>query len=250
MRSKFLKRLGHGTLVIVFCCVSVKAGFAQPASSSPYLSFKFSGENDQRGKSPQNPAILKRAERLEFQIQYVTNAPYRPSRGIDYGPLSIRAINQHPDFFKERPGPTVSLEVTRVSTNERELLPIRIFSSGQGYGDGVHYLSVSIDILEPQAVRQDRLSQFISHFKELASASGFSGKAAINESARLQGAQTYFDEFYIGNPPGVYNLKAVFRPDPAIAQGKTLTASALVRVLDGPDSLELLKQKLAEKKNK
>jgi len=42
----------------------------------------------------------------------------------------------------------------------------------------------------------------------------------------------------------MYNLKAVFQPD----QEKTLTASALVRVLDGPDSLELLKQKLGEKK--
>jgi hypothetical protein len=246
MTSKFLQTLVHGTLVIVFWSVSVKAGFSQ--SAAPYLSFKFSGENDQRGKSPQSPAILKRAERLDFQIQYVTNAPYRPSRGIDYGPLSIRAVNQHPGFFKERPGPTVSLEITRTGTNERELLPIRIFSSGQGYGDGVHYLSISIDILEAQTIRQNRLNEFISQFRELAAGSGFSGAGAMNESARLQGMQSYFDEAYIGNPAGLYNLKAVFQPDPAVAQGKTLTASALVRVLEGPDSLELLKQKLAEKK--
>ena len=238
-------KLVRVTLVILFWSITAKAGF--PQSALPYLSFKFSGENDQKGKSPQSP-ILKRAERLEFQIQYVTNAPYRPSRGIDYGPLSIRALNQHPDFFKERPGPTVSLEVTRVGTNERELLPVRIFSSGQGYGNGVHYLSVSIDILEAQTIRQNRLSQFISQFRELAAASGFSGAGAMNESARLQGMQTYFDEAYISNPPGPYNLKAVFQPDPAVAQGRTLTASAVVRVLDGPDSLELLKQKLAEKK--
>jgi hypothetical protein len=246
MSSKFLKRLVHGTLVIIFWSVSVKAGL--PQSPSPYLSLKFNEGNNQREKSPQSPVILKRAERLEFQIQYVTNAPYRASRGIDYGPLSIRATNQHPDFFKERPGPTVSLEVRRVGTNERELLPIRIFSSGQGYGNGVHYLSVSIDILEPQNVRQNRLDQFISQLRELALASGFSGAGAMNESARLQGMRTYFDEFYISNAPGVYDLKAVFQPDPAVAQGRTLTASALVRVLDGPDSLELLKQKLAEKK--
>jgi hypothetical protein len=245
MASKFLKRLVRGTLVIVFWSISVKAGLPQ---SAPYLSFKFSEANDQKGKSPQSPVILKRAERLEFQIQYVTNAPYRPSRGIDYGPLSIRAVNQHPDFFKERPGPTVLLEVTQVGANERRLLPLRIFSSGQGYGNGLHYLSASIDILEPETVRQNRLNQFISQFKELAAASGFSGGNVMNESARLQGMQTYFDEAYIGNPPGLYNLKAVFQPDPAVAQGKTLTASALVTVLDGPDSLELLKQKLVEKK--
>jgi hypothetical protein len=245
MTSKFSKRLVHGSVLIIFWSVGVKAGL--PQSAAPYLSFKFSEANNQKGKPPQSPA-LKRAERLEFQIQYVTNAPYRPSRGIDYGPLSIRAVNQHPDFFKERPGPTVSLEVTRVGANERELLPIRIFSSGQGYGNGVHYLSVSIDILEPETVRQNRLDQFISQFRELAAASGFSGAGAVNESARLQGMQTYFDEFYIGNPPGLYNLKALFQPDPAVAQGKILTASALVRVMDGPDSLELLKQKLAEKK--
>jgi len=245
MASKFLKRLVRGTLVIVFWSISVKAGLPQ---SAPYLSFKFSEANDQKGKSPQSPVILKRAERLEFQIQYVTHAPYRPFRAIDYGPLSIRAVNQHPDFFKERPGPTVSLEVTRVGANERGLLPLRIFSSGQGYGNGVHYLSVSIDILERETVRQNRLNQFISQFKELAAASGFSGGNVMNESARLQGMQTYFDEAYISNPPGLYNLKAVFQPDPAIAQRKTLTVSAVVRGLDGPDSLELLRQKLAEKK--
>jgi hypothetical protein len=248
MSSKFLKSLIHGTLVIIFWSVSIKAGLPQPASFSLYLSFKFSGENNQKGNLPQNPVILKRAERLEFQIQYVTNTPYRTSGGIDYGPLSIRATNQHPDFFKERPGPTVSLEVRRVGTNERELLPIRIFSSGQGYGNGVHYLPVSIDILEPHNVRQKRLDQFTSQLRELASASAFSGAGAMNESARLQGTRTHFDEFYISNAPGVYDLKAVFQPDPAVAQGRTLTASALVRVLDGPDSLDLLKQKLAEKK--
>jgi len=248
MSSKFLNSLVHGMLVIVFWSVSVKAGFPQSASFSPYLSLKFSEGNNQTVKLPHSPVILKRAERLEFQIQFITNAPYRASPGIDYGPLSIRAINQHPDFFKERPGPTVSLEVRRVGTNERELLPIRIFSSGQGYGNGVHYLSVSIDILEPQNVRQNRLDQFTSQLRELASASGFSGASAMNESARLQGTRTYFDEFYISNPPGVYDLRAVFQPDPAVAQRKTLTASALVRVLDGPDSLEQLKRKLAEKK--
>jgi hypothetical protein len=248
MSSRIFKKLVHGTLVIIFWSVSIKAGLPQSASSSPYLSFKFSGENNQKGNLPHSPVILKRAERLEFQIQFVTNAPYRASRGSDYGPLSIRATNQHPDFFKERPGPTVSLEVRRVGTNERELLPIRVFSSGQGYGNGVHYLSVSIDILEPESVRQDRLDQFTSQLRELASASGFSGAGAMNESARLRGPRTYFDEFYISNPPGVYDLKAVFQPDPAVAQRKTLTASALVRVLDGPDSLELIKQKLAEKK--
>jgi hypothetical protein len=196
MSSKFLKLLVYGTLLIIFWTVSVKAGFPQSTAVSPYLSFKFSGENDQRGKAPQSPVILKRAERLDFQIQFVTNAPYRASQGIDYGPLSIRATNQHPDFFKERPGPTVSLEARRVGTNERELLPIRIFSSGQGYGNGVHYLSVSIDILEVESVRQKKLDQFTSQLRELAAASGFSGAGPVNESARLQGTKTYFDEFY------------------------------------------------------
>jgi len=247
MSFKFLKWLVYGTLVITFWSASVKAGFPQSASFSPYLSLKFSERNNQSEKLPHSPVILKRAERLEFQIQYVTNAPYRASPGIEYGPLSIRAINQHPDFFKERPGPTVSLEVRRVRTDERELLPIRIFSSGQGYGNGVHYLSVSIDILEPESVRQKKLDQFTSQLREVAQASGFAAAGAMNESARLQG-RSPFDELYISNPPGVYDLRAVFQPDRAVAQGTTLTAAALVRVLDGPDSLKLLKQKIAEKK--
>jgi hypothetical protein len=69
----------------------------------------------------------------------------------------------------------------------------------------------------------------------------------LHESARLEG-RSPFNELYIGNPPGAYNLRAVFQPDREATQGKILTAFALVRVLDGPDSLELIKQKLAEKK--
>jgi hypothetical protein len=66
MTSKVLQTLVHGTLVIVFWSVSVKAGFSQ--SAAPYLSFKFSGENDQRGKSPQSPAILKERSAWTFRF--------------------------------------------------------------------------------------------------------------------------------------------------------------------------------------
>jgi hypothetical protein len=243
MRLGILKRLIHGTLVIAFWSVSLQVGWPQSTSVAPYLSFEFNDRNSQKGTSA-NDIVLKRAERLEFQIQYVTNAPYRASKGINYSPLSIRATNQHPDFFKERPGPTVSLEAWRVGANERQPVPIRIFSSGEGYSNGVHYLSVSIDILEPEEVRHNKIDQFVSQLRELASRSGSAAPGAMLGSARTQGRSAYFDEFYISNPPGVYDLRAVFRPDLAVSSPSVLTASALVEVLDGPDSLEPLKQKL------
>jgi hypothetical protein len=70
MSTKFLKRLVHGTLVIIFWSVSIKTALPQSAVS-PYLSLKFSEANNQKGKSPQSPVMLKRAERLEFQIGQV-----------------------------------------------------------------------------------------------------------------------------------------------------------------------------------
>jgi hypothetical protein len=204
--------------------------------------------NSPKGKSANDPIVLKRAERLEFQIQYLTNAPYRASKGINYSPLSIRATNQHPDFFRERPGPTVSLEAWRVGANERQPVPIRIFSSGEGYSNGVHYLSVSIDILEPEKVRHKKIDQFMSQLRELALSSGSAAPGAMLESARTQGRPAYLDELYISNPPGMYDLRAVFRADLAVSPARILTASALVEVLDGADSLELLRQKLAHTK--
>jgi hypothetical protein len=215
------------------------------AQTAPYLSFKFSGLSDQKGQSASDAITLKRAERCHFQIQYVTNAPYRPGKGVNYGPLSIRAVNQHPDYFKERPGPTVSLEVTLAGGNERELLPVRVFSSGGGYGDGVHYLSVSIDILEPETVRGEKLRQFLAQMREVAQSAGFPAAAAKGDGD--QARTSPFNEIYIGNPVGLYHLKATFRPDPANPQ-RALTASGYVKVLEGPDSLELIRQKLYQKK--
>lgn len=245
--SVMLKKTFVGaTVLIALWHVGTNIKAAQPvAQTSSYLAFKFRGVSDRKGQSASGAITIKRAERAHFQIQYVTNAPYRAGRGVDYGPLSIRAVNQHPDFFKERPGPTVSLEVTRVDPNQRELLPVRVFSSGGGYGDGVHYLSVSIDILEPEIVRQERLRKFVSQMREAAQRSGFPTAPAKSGSdpARLP----HFDEIYISNPVGVYQLKATFQPDPADRRPR-LSASAYINVLDGPDSLDLITQKLSPKK--
>ena len=182
---------------------------------------------------------------MHFQVQYVTSAPYRATEGVHYGPLSIRAINQHPDFFKDRPGPTVSLRVTRAGPNQREALPVRVFSSGGGYSEGVHYLSVSIDILEPETIRRKRLGQFASQMSEAARRFGFPTSAL--KSGGDPARPSPYDEMYISNPVGVYLLTATFQPDPADFQ-RRLTASVYIRVLDGLDSLDLFLQKLSEKK--
>jgi hypothetical protein len=245
MGLKSKKTLVCATLICIWNA-GTKSKASQPETqTSPYLSFKFPGGSDQNGKSASDAITLKRAERSHFQIQYVTNAPYRAAKGVHYSPLSIRAVNQHPDFFKERPGPTVSLEVTRVGPNEREVLPVRIFSSGGGYSDGVHYLSVSIDILEPETARRERLRKFVSQMREAAQASGFPTSAV--QSGSDQARPSLFDEIYISNPVGVYHLKATFQPDPANPQ-RGLTASLDIKVLEGPDSLDLIRQKLSQKK--
>jgi len=110
------------SLTVLICIWNAAAKIQQlEAQTSPYLSFKFLGVSE--GKSPRDAITLKTAERAQFQIQYVTSAPYRATKGVHYGPLSLDAINQHPDFFKERPGPTVSLEVKRIGPNEGQLLP-------------------------------------------------------------------------------------------------------------------------------
>jgi hypothetical protein len=84
----------------------------------------------------------------------------------------------------------------------------------------------------------------MSQLRELAPPSGSAAPGAMLESARTQGRSAYLDELYISNPPGVYDLRAVFWADLAVSPARILTVSALVEVLDGPDSLELLKQKL------
>jgi hypothetical protein len=240
------KTLVSATVLICVWNVGTHFKAAQlGAQTTPYLSFKFPDVSDHKGKSASDAISLKRAERCHFQIQYVTNAPYRPTKNVNYGPLSIKALNQHPDFFKERPGPTVSLEVTLAGANEREVLPVRVFSSGSGYSDGVHYLSVSIDILEPETVRREKLRQFVAQIREAAQRGGFPPAAA--KSGSEQAPTSPFDEIYIGNPVGLYHLKATFLP--VLANPKRgLTMSAYIKVLEGSDSLELFRQKLYQKK--
>jgi hypothetical protein len=240
------KTLVCATVLICIWNAGTKAKAAQiEAQTAPYLAFKFPGVSDQKGKSASDAITLKRAERCHFQIQYVTNAPYRPTKGVNYGPLSIRALNQHQDFFKDRPGPTVSLEVTLAGANEREILPVRVFSSGSGYSDRVHYLSVSIDILEPETVRREKLRQFVAQMREAAQSAGFPTASAKSGSDQVPTSP--FDEIYIGNPVGLYYLKATFLPVLANPQ-QGLTTSIYIKVLEGPDSLELFRQKLYKKK--
>jgi len=75
--------------------------------------------------------------------------------------------------------------------------------------------------------------------------SGF--RASASKSGSDQAQPSPFDETYIGNPVGLYQLKATFQPDQAGPQLR-LTSSVYIKVLDGPDSLELIKQKLSQKK--
>ena len=109
----------------------------------------------------------------------------------------------------------------------------------------MHYLSVSIDILEPETVRREELGQFVSQIREAAESAGFPSAAAKGGSEQAQ--TSIFDEIYISNPVGLYHLKAVFRPDLANPR-RALTASVYLKVLEGPDSLDLIRPKLYQKK--
>ena len=141
----------------------------------------------------------------------------------------------------------MTLSIEKVTAQGRVSVPFRVVSSGGGKNLTVHYVAAAADLLEDKAVRQQKVRLFLewmtvevkrqgqgSHLTTLAQ-----GQPKILES---------FEEQYIHNPPGDYEIAARYTP---VSRGDhwtgTLVSAPLrVRISDGPDFFDLLKERMGK----
>jgi hypothetical protein len=139
----------------------------------------------------------------------------------------IRALNQHPDYYKARPPANIMLSVRRVTVGSRQEVPFRVNSSGGGKDLAIWYVSADIDLLEDKDVRLKRAGQFVEWMA-----------AQVPEDSRARllsgligngGIVAYFEEQYINNPPGDYEIIARYTPSTRMVRKLDLVEFVRIR---------------------
>ncbi|HET9320150.1 MAG TPA: hypothetical protein VFO27_10245 [Bryobacteraceae bacterium] len=161
----------------------------------------------------------------------------------------IRALNQHPDYYKVRPPANVTLSVRRVTDSSPQEVLFRVYSSGGGKDLAIWYVSADIDLLEEKDVRLKRARLFVEWMA-----------AQVPEDSRARllsgpigngGMVSYFEEQYINNPAGDYEIIARYTPStPQNWKGSLVTPPLRIKITDNGDFFDGLKAKLAAGRNR
>jgi hypothetical protein len=206
---------------------------AQPRSPVLFLRL-----NTTRGQVTLGPTRVTEApndQRLSLQIciQAATAADRieRPE---------IQALNQAPGYFEARPPANIALSVRRGRGTEQREVPFRVYSSGSGTDLTVSCVSADIDFLEEKEVRLKRAAQFIDWIAASGQEGSRSGLVVGNG-----GLAGYFEEQYINNPPGDYEIVARYSPStPQNWKGALNTPRLPIRITNHGDFFETLKVKV------
>lgn len=150
--------------------------------------------------------------------------------------LNLRARNQHPDYWRNRPPPSVELSVHRLNGRTRVAVPFRVTSGGAGSP-----LYAEVLILEPEALRHAKLRE---HAREHAERFFAFSRQHLGTGAGAEGAMT--SDRYIGvldlryqyAPPGYYEVVARYAPPADAECPEALESEPLgVEVYEAGDSL-------------
>lgn len=155
----------------------------------------------------------------------------------------IRALNQHPEYFKHRPPPNISLSVRRITADGKREVPFRVNSSGGGKDLTIYSVDADIDLLEDKATRLRKAERFVEW---LAAQSPGNPRSHLLQSAPgRQQLAAYFEEQYVNNPPGDYEIIARYAPTTAENwRGSLVSAPFLIKVVDTGDFFDALRTRL------
>lgn len=166
----------------------------------------------------------------------------------------IRALNQHPEYFANRPPPNIALTLHRVLRDgrpgdgpaSRKAMPFRVNSPGGGKDLAVYFVNVDLDMLEERTVRLQRAAQFVDWM--IAQAPADARSHMLETSSAKQRLIEHFEESYINNPPGDYEITARYTPTtPENWKGTLVSAPARLRVVDAGDFFDVIKAKQVAK---
>jgi hypothetical protein len=150
----------------------------------------------------------------------------------------IGALNQAPGG----PPANVKLSIWKVTAAGRQDVAFRVNSSGAGKDLTVWWVDADIDLLEDNSVRLERARKFVEW---MASQGADARSQLLQAPGGKERMAAYFEEQYIRNPPGEYEIVARYAPA-TVGDGKgTLTALPFrLTITEASDFFENLKQKL------
>jgi hypothetical protein len=222
-----------------FALALLAAAVSAEQSQPPYLFLRLNTPQGLVTLAPDHPTEVPNNQRISLQICIKAK-----NVADQFEQPEIRALNQHPDYYKLRPPANITLSVRRVAAGSRQEVPFRVNSSGGGKDLAIYYVSADFDMLEDKDVRLKRTGQFVEWMA-----------AQVPEDARARllsgpfgngGMVAYFEEQYINNPPGDYEIIARYSPSTLQNwKGSLATSPVRIKVTDKGDFFDALKAKLA-----
>jgi len=209
----------------------------------PYLYFEVWNEKGKIISPDENGFInVPNNERIRLRVRMRVK-----SVEAAFEMLEIQALNQHPDYFKHRPPPNITIRVMQVIARAKRAVPFRIVSSGGGKNVTVYDVDATLDILEPKETREKHIREFLAWMWEWLARERPNSFMRDKEAFIRQSLPVY-EESYINNPVGVYEVIARYAPSTAENWRGMLTTKPLkVRVIYKADYFDLIKAKSAEK---
>lgn len=150
----------------------------------------------------------------------------------------VEGLNQAPGG----PPANVKLSIWKVTAAGRQEVTFRVNSSGAGKDLTLWWVDADMDVLEDQSVRLERARKFV----EWVDSQGADARSQLLQApGGKERLAAYFEEQYIRNPPGEYEIVARYTPA-TVGNGKGTLTSAPFRltVTDAADFFESLEQKL------
>jgi hypothetical protein len=225
-------------LLGAICAAAQKPG-------TPYLYFRLITPRGMQTLEPGRPAQVPSNKAIALEVCI------RAGKVEDqFEQPQIQALNQHPEYFAHRPPPNITLTLHRVLPGGRpgsmEAMPFRVNSSGGGKDLAVYFVNVDLDMLEERAVRLQKAGEFVEWM--LAQSPDDARSHLLETPAAKQRLIEHFEESYINNSPGDYEITARYTPTTSDNwKGTLVSAPARLRVVNAGDFFDVIKAKQASK---
>ena len=195
--------------------------------SEPYLFVRMAGAKP--GLAP----LASSNERIFLQICIKARSPSDP-----FEQPRIEARNQAPGG----PPVNVKLSIWQITPLGRQEVAFRVNSSGAGKDLTVWWVGADVDLLVDKSMRLERSRKFVEW---LALQDGAGRSQLLAAPGGKERMASYFEELYIENPPGEYEIVARYASAMTGNWNGTLnSASFRLTITDAGDFFESLKRKL------
>jgi hypothetical protein len=214
---------------------------AQNGPGTPYLYFRLITPRGIQALEPDRPAQVSSNETIRFEVCI-------RARTVEdrFEQPEIRALNQYPEYFTRRPPPNIVLTLNRIlpggQPGSGKDMPFRVNSSGGGKDLTIYFVNVDLDMLEERAVRLQRAEQFVAWM--LAQVPADTRSHMLETASARQRLVEHFEESYVNNPPGDYEITARYTPTTAENwKGTLVSAPVRLRVVNAGDFFDVIKAK-------